>query len=311
MDYEFKKLAEVESLSEVPENATVLAEVDGFVKRIPSSGLGGGSVSSWNDLEDKPFYQEINDIVILSETTLEGFAKGTGGYYTTIIASDLNITSDLQVGTKYSVIYDGVTYEDLECYANELQTTKYIGSGDELDGDYPFGIRYFQDEMESVYKFSFGVKDSTLTSHTFTIIEQNRVTKQLDEKFIPDSVKSQGGYDMIIEVPYFGGTSISGKFTSENIVVNDINNIMDLMKQGNPVNIIIKVTHAYSDFEYTHYILPSHILFQDGGANVSYLHIHWIYSINANDTLGFVCKMQWDGSAVIAVATEAIMIKTE
>lgn len=41
MNYEFKKLSEVESLSEVPENATVLAEVDGSIKRIPSSGLGG------------------------------------------------------------------------------------------------------------------------------------------------------------------------------------------------------------------------------------------------------------------------------
>lgn len=41
MAYEFKKLGEVESLAEVPENATVLAEVDGSIKRIPSAGLGG------------------------------------------------------------------------------------------------------------------------------------------------------------------------------------------------------------------------------------------------------------------------------
>lgn len=41
MSYEFKKLSEVESLSEVPETATVLAEVDGTIKRIPSNGLGG------------------------------------------------------------------------------------------------------------------------------------------------------------------------------------------------------------------------------------------------------------------------------
>lgn len=41
MAYEFKKLSEVEALSEVPENATVLAEVDGSIKRIPSNGLGG------------------------------------------------------------------------------------------------------------------------------------------------------------------------------------------------------------------------------------------------------------------------------
>ena len=42
MAYEFMSLAEVEALSEVPENATVLAEVGGSIKRIPGNGLGGG-----------------------------------------------------------------------------------------------------------------------------------------------------------------------------------------------------------------------------------------------------------------------------
>ena len=41
MAYEFMSLAEVEALPEVPENATVLAEVDGSIKRIPGNGLGG------------------------------------------------------------------------------------------------------------------------------------------------------------------------------------------------------------------------------------------------------------------------------
>lgn len=42
MAYDFKKLADVEALTEVPEGATVLAEVGGQVKRIPGEGLGGG-----------------------------------------------------------------------------------------------------------------------------------------------------------------------------------------------------------------------------------------------------------------------------
>ena len=46
MNYEFKKLSEVESLAEVPENATVLAEVDGKIKRIPGSGLGGSDIKT-------------------------------------------------------------------------------------------------------------------------------------------------------------------------------------------------------------------------------------------------------------------------
>ena len=39
--YEFTKLSEVEALEEVPENANALVEVDGAIKRVPGSGLGG------------------------------------------------------------------------------------------------------------------------------------------------------------------------------------------------------------------------------------------------------------------------------
>lgn len=46
MNYEFTKLSEVEALNEVPENATVLAEVDGAIKRIPGSGLGGAGIKT-------------------------------------------------------------------------------------------------------------------------------------------------------------------------------------------------------------------------------------------------------------------------
>jgi hypothetical protein len=41
MAYNFKNLADVELLAEVPEGCTAFAEVDGVVKRVPSKGLGG------------------------------------------------------------------------------------------------------------------------------------------------------------------------------------------------------------------------------------------------------------------------------
>lgn len=42
MALEFDRLGEVEALSEVPEGANVLGEVDGEIVRLPGSGLGGG-----------------------------------------------------------------------------------------------------------------------------------------------------------------------------------------------------------------------------------------------------------------------------
>lgn len=41
MSYEFKKLSEVEAMTDVPEGAKVLAEVNGQIRRVPGSGLGG------------------------------------------------------------------------------------------------------------------------------------------------------------------------------------------------------------------------------------------------------------------------------
>lgn len=42
MAYDFQKLADVELLEEVPDGASAFVAVDGTVKRVPGSGLGGG-----------------------------------------------------------------------------------------------------------------------------------------------------------------------------------------------------------------------------------------------------------------------------
>lgn len=41
MAYDFQKLADVELLEEVPDGASAFVAVDGVVKRVPGSGLGG------------------------------------------------------------------------------------------------------------------------------------------------------------------------------------------------------------------------------------------------------------------------------
>ena len=46
MSYEFKKLSEVEALTEVPDGAKVLAEANGQIVRVPGRGLGGGGIKT-------------------------------------------------------------------------------------------------------------------------------------------------------------------------------------------------------------------------------------------------------------------------
>lgn len=47
-EYTFKKLGDVEALSEVPEGANAFIEVNGEVKRVPGDGLGGGAILDKN-----------------------------------------------------------------------------------------------------------------------------------------------------------------------------------------------------------------------------------------------------------------------
>ena len=64
MSYEFKTLGSVEALTEVPENANVLVEVDGAIKRAPGGALGGNEY----------------DLVIIDESTNGIIAIDSGSY---------------------------------------------------------------------------------------------------------------------------------------------------------------------------------------------------------------------------------------
>lgn len=46
MAYDFQKLADVELLEEVPDGASAFVAVNGDVKRVPGSGLGGGGIAT-------------------------------------------------------------------------------------------------------------------------------------------------------------------------------------------------------------------------------------------------------------------------
>lgn len=67
MSYQFKRLSEVEALTEVPEGAKVLAEANGKIVRVPGSGLGGGTGSGMLivnvDFDNKSVDCSFEDIV--------------------------------------------------------------------------------------------------------------------------------------------------------------------------------------------------------------------------------------------------------
>lgn len=79
MAYEFKTLGSVEALTEVPENAHALVEVDGAIKRVPGGALGGsaGGSGDWDavivDNSGALYYSGLSNIDVSSLQ----FSKGS------------------------------------------------------------------------------------------------------------------------------------------------------------------------------------------------------------------------------------------
>lgn len=63
MTYEFQKLSEVEALVEVPEGANALIEVNGDIKRVPGSGLGGATGIKTAIIKDSEYDNMIAGLI--------------------------------------------------------------------------------------------------------------------------------------------------------------------------------------------------------------------------------------------------------
>lgn len=82
MSYNFTKLTEVEALSEIPNNATVIAEVNGALKRLPSDGLGGGNSlliigDNENNISANMTFEEAYALFMSNKLTSVFFKSGT------------------------------------------------------------------------------------------------------------------------------------------------------------------------------------------------------------------------------------------
>lgn len=66
MSYVFKRLSEVEALTEVPEGAKVLAEANGKIVRVPGSGLGGGGGIKTAIIKASNYDQALQGVQTLS-----------------------------------------------------------------------------------------------------------------------------------------------------------------------------------------------------------------------------------------------------
>lgn len=133
----------------------------------------------WENLQNKPFYETVENITILPETTIDNYVRqiDTNIYMYNII-SDIRF----EIGKSYTVIYDGVEYNDLICVYNN--NAYFIGaqSLDLLGSENPFIIGT-HDEDNTMVVFIY----SDITTHTIKIIQNKSNVTTIDKKFLPEA----------------------------------------------------------------------------------------------------------------------------
>lgn len=199
---EFKKLSDVEIIETPIDTANVLIEEGGVIKKAPKSAVGtvksvngveadeNGDVAietaaSWNDLKDKPFYEEAKKSLVV-----EGMSNSYGSY-------SLQLGESIVTGKTYTFIIDNVEYTGIGYYDDssgmsidlsntEGSTVAYVGG---------FNIQLLSEFFDLTVPHKIEYLDIAI--------------KPLDEKYIPDIALAKS---FIIDRA--NGTITIGKTTS-------------------------------------------------------------------------------------------------
>ena len=174
MAIEFKKLSDVEQIEAASDNATVIVEDGGDIKRIAKRNLGG--VTSWNDLTDKPFYAETKVVEILPEQSIS--ASGSGNNFYSYMGFETNSIEDLydKPGSVFVKI-NGVKYET--AFTMSERGRPVLGSFTGSFDDYPYVVEWTDPTHADIgWSLDYG------ETITIAIYKEQEVVKKLDPKFV-------------------------------------------------------------------------------------------------------------------------------
>lgn len=152
-----------------------LTRDEAFTKK--ALGLGGGA-SSWNDLTDKPFYEDVDEGVIYAGENVEFSAAG--GQYK-MLPTD-SYTTPIVVGGVYTVIWDGVEYSDLVAFDDGGYATLGATYNNTTEA-MPFTFCMEESDGVSVLACYTLVSDEVHTYHSFSIVGVIRTIKPLEPMF--------------------------------------------------------------------------------------------------------------------------------
>ena len=144
---------------------------------------GGGGVTSWNDLTDKPFYEEVSLETVVPEETYSGFTYLSAlGLYG---KAGMNWFS-LQEGAKYIVRWEGQDWP-VTAFKMAQQGMEAIVLGNEklLSGESATPVEPFVVYQILDNNYCAICAMDAESSHTVGVFKDDSVIKTLDAKFLP------------------------------------------------------------------------------------------------------------------------------
>ena len=195
-NYEFKKIGDVDVIESINDFAHVIIEDSGVLKKMAAKNIGAvktvngaapdadgnvqievnGGVSSWNNLTDKPFSEEVTTRQLVDAVTVE--ITNTKGM------NLFPVAFEIVDGGLYTVTFNEVEYqctsfiiEDMFCIGNPA----IIGL-EASENNEPF---LFADVSRLAGEPATGIFVDASGTYTVSIIATALEIKKLDSKFIP------------------------------------------------------------------------------------------------------------------------------
>ena len=177
-DYEW----EVANLPACNPGSSVKVLSTGKEYKVGTNGLwGGGGVSSWNDLTDKPFYEEMADVVLVDGEYTSGYDPDVGIPMILFECGGISETPN-----NFTVILDGVEYKNVQVaefegmggaygnlsFFNDMMGTDFPNTGEPFAGA-------FSSEQVMMYLF-----DTTTAQHKIKLVVSSRVVHAISQDFI-------------------------------------------------------------------------------------------------------------------------------
>lgn len=170
--------------ADIPEVNYPVTSVNGMTGDVVIEAGSGGGVTSWNDLEDRPFYGENNKVAVVENEVVQ-LSAGGGSNYGGPTSSPIVLTA----GEKYTVVVDGEEYV-MTAYEGTMQGVSCVCLGDisilnddNTTPDTPICLAYAASRSMTLVGVVGAIEEITLS-----VYKGSAIVHPLDDKFIPDTI---------------------------------------------------------------------------------------------------------------------------